>query len=129
MEQPSIFAAPALGPDLSDIKGQESAKRGAEVALAGGHSLLLIGPAGCGKTMLATRMHDMLPPPDVCATRARPLAIVSPLDQVTRSNLSEMEHGILILDRYGGTDWWLLDAAECRSAGRAAGGPPVHGGC
>jgi magnesium chelatase family protein len=49
-------------PDVSDVRGQLQAKRALLVAAAGGHSLLLIGPPGCGKTMLAQRLPGLLPP-------------------------------------------------------------------
>ena len=60
--EPALAEAGAAGLDLLDIKGQETAKRALEVAAAGGHNLLLIGPPGAGKSMLAQRLPGLLPP-------------------------------------------------------------------
>ena len=49
------------GPDLADVRGQARARRALEIAAAGGHHLLLVGPPGCGKTLLASRLPGLLP--------------------------------------------------------------------
>ena len=76
-------AAPGGEPDLADIRGQQTARRALEVAAAGGHNLLLIGPPGSGKTMLARRMPGLLPPltaaEAITVTKIQSLGAAGPL--------------------------------------------------
>jgi magnesium chelatase family protein len=66
-EPPPSPAPPPVSstaPDMADVRGQADAKRAMELAAAGGHSVLMVGPPGAGKTMVARRMPGILPPPD-----------------------------------------------------------------
>ena len=60
--QPALLAPHFSYPDFAEVQGQHHARRALEVAAAGGHSLLMVGPPGAGKTMLASRFPGILPP-------------------------------------------------------------------
>lgn len=107
-------AEPGVGlADLADVRGQPLGRRAVEVAAAGGHHLLLIGPPGCGKTMLATRLPALLPPLDD-ATRlavarirsAAGLATGEPGQPLpTRPPLRAPHHGVTAVGMVGGGPW------------------------
>lgn len=73
-EPPRIEREAWGGPCLSEVKGQETAKRALEIAAAGGHNLLMIGPPGAGKSMLAARLPGLLP--DLTPGEALELSLV-----------------------------------------------------
>ncbi|WP_163849062.1 YifB family Mg chelatase-like AAA ATPase [Pseudooceanicola aestuarii] len=79
--QPGEIPAPRLTRDLRDVKGQERAKRALEVAAAGRHHLLMIGPPGAGKSMMAARMPGLLP--DLSAEEALETSMVHSLAGLT----------------------------------------------
>jgi predicted ATPase with chaperone activity len=60
--QPGEPALPPPGPDLRQVKGQETARRALEIAAAGGHNLLMVGPPGAGKSLMAACLPGILPP-------------------------------------------------------------------
>ena len=66
--EPRLSEETAPVADLRDIKGQETAKRALEIAAAGGHNMLMTGPPGAGKSMLASRLPGILPPLDPAET-------------------------------------------------------------
>jgi len=60
--EPKYLSAGRSYPDMKDLKGQDTARRVLEIAAAGGHNLLMVGPPGAGKSMLAARLAGLLPP-------------------------------------------------------------------
>lgn len=102
------LASGAPQPDLAEVRGQVVARRALEVSAAGGHSLLLVGPPGAGKTMLAERLPGVLPPLDPAAalevTRVHSAAGVAlPADGLIRSPpLRAPHHGASMAALVGG---------------------------
>src|ERR687886_1617388 len=107
-EPPELLPPPNGLPDLADVHGQERARRALELAAAGGHNLLLAGPPGTGKTMLARRLPGILPP----LTAAEAL-------EVTRIHSVA---GLLPRDRP------LISVAPFRAPHHTASAPAIVGG-
>src|SRR6187401_2456941 len=105
--QPKVREESGPQLDLADIKGQEAAKRALEVAAAGGHNLLMIGPPGAGKSMLAARLPSILPP-------------LSPAELLEVSMIASVAGGI--------EDGALTNARPFRSPHHSASMPALVGG-
>jgi magnesium chelatase family protein len=137
--QPKVRELEGTILDLKDIKGQESAKRALEIAAAGAHNLLLCGPPGAGKSMLAARLPSILPPltpaellevsmiasvageiADGALTNRRPFraphhsasmpALVGGGLRAKPGEISLAHHGVLFLDEFPEFDPRALDS-------------------
>lgn len=100
-----------IGADLAEVKGQERAKRAMEIAAAGRHHLMMVGPPGSGKSMLAARMPGILPP--LNATEALETSMIQSL-------CGQLDHGSITLTRPFRDPHHTASVAAISGGGRSA---------
>jgi magnesium chelatase family protein len=100
--------------DMADVKGQAAARRALEIAAAGGHSVLMVGPPGSGKSMLAQRFAGLLPPMDV--------------DEALESAAVASLAGRFVLERWGQRPTCAPHHSASAVALVGGGSPPRPGG-
>ncbi len=136
LEPPSTagIAAPPPAPDLAHVRGMETARRALEIAAAGAHNLMLIGPPGAGKSMLAARLPGLLP--DLLPAEALEVSMIHSVAGMLdggrllrRPPFREPHHassqaaiagGGCEFQRFPGLNTGKLDSDQCRFAGEAA---------
>ncbi|MBF6556561.1 MAG: YifB family Mg chelatase-like AAA ATPase [Acidimicrobiales bacterium] len=112
LSSPRSTTAPS-GMDLADVRGQRLARRALEVAAAGGHHLLMVGPPGSGKTMLANRFPGLLPdlprPRALEVTRVHSVAglPLTPCGLIDRPPFRAPHHGASPVAMIGGGSGWM----------------------
>ncbi len=131
---PAGLATAGSVPDLAEVKGMETARRALEIAAAGGHNLLLVGPPGAGKSMLAARLPGLLP--DLLPAEALEVSMIHSVAGLLdggrllrRPPFREPHHGAsqaalagggCEFQRFPGLNTGKLDSDRCRFAGEAA---------